>query len=281
MSYSKLEYDLIINLFISQDWLTNKESELNELLTLCDDIESKKLIFSLLERFKYLYNNDLNELYLKTADYITRNTGFDDEKTQIVALTFDHAADSAQRVLDIIKIYVSRNGWSHFETVNSFGRSKRIHSRGKTQIVLIDEFIGSGKTLKTRLDYLKKQIIGAYEIRICYLVGMRETIEYFSNAGVEIFCPLQLDKGINGFYKDDELNEAESLMLKLELKLAQKINSKDIYDFSFGFGMAEALYTSEGANGNTPNSVFPIFWWPKNLKLKLRNTILSRYEQGF
>ena len=65
----------------------------------------------------------------------------------------------------------------------------------------------------------------------------------------------------------------------MESKLAKIIQEKKLEDYSFGYGKAEALYSLE--NGNTPNSVFPVFWWLKDEKGNERKTILTRYEKGF
>jgi hypothetical protein len=77
-----------------------------------------------------------------------------------------------------------------------------------------------------------------------------------------------------------EIEVKTELMISLENKLADSINSYNLPDYSFGYNKAEALYSLEGSNGNTPNSVFPIFWWPRTKDGKPRNTLLTRFEKG-
>jgi hypothetical protein len=69
-------------------------------------------------------------------------------------------------------------------------------------------------------------------------------------------------------------------MVELELLLAPVINQYELKKYSFGYNAAEAIYSLEGCQGNTPNSVFPIFWWPRNVTGNQRNTILTRFETG-
>ncbi|WP_431160854.1 phosphoribosyltransferase-like protein [Flagellimonas beolgyonensis] len=277
----KEDYNQIINLYIRQNWLISKQDELLELVDFCDKRESKELVFSLLDRFNYLNNDTLLILLNNMCDYIIEHAKFDSKKSQILAMTYDDEADSGQKVLDLIKLPLFQKEWKGFKTVNKIGKSGKYYKNGRTQIVLIDEFIGSGKTLKGRINYLEKNIPGEFEIISCFIAGTKETIHKLEREGYNIFCALQLDKGISEYYKNDELNKAEDLMLDLELKLAQWINDKELYQYSFGFGNAEALYTMEGCNGNTPNSVFPIFWWLFDVNKKKRNTLLTRYENGF
>ncbi len=281
MRKTKEEYHQLTNLYVRQKWLIPKQQELKELINFCDNKESKDLIFSLLERFLYLDNETLNLLLNDLSDYIINKTDFSENTTQLLSLTYDDEADSGQKILDNIKHPIFKKGWRQIKTVNMFGKSVSNYNKGKTEIIIIDEFIGSGKTLKNRIKYLKKNIIGDFKLKCCFIAGIKNTIDNLIDEGIDIYCPLQLDKGISEHYEGDKLIEAENLMLDLELKLAQFINEKDLYNYSFGYGGAEALYTMEGCNGNTPNSVFPVFWWLKDKENRERNTILTRFEIGF
>jgi len=277
----KNDYYNCINLFFKNRWLSSKEKELRELINFCDKKESKDLLFSLLGRFYYLDYENYNTILNGIADYIVNDSGFCEVNTQLLSLTWDEEADSSQRVLDSIKHPVYKRGWHSIKTVNVFGKAINAYSTGKTQILMIDEFIGSGKTLKNRLNYLRKNIQGKFEVKCCFVAGIKPVISELTEEGVDIFCPLQFDKGISDYFKGTELSTVEDLMLDLELKLAQKINEKELYNYSFGYGSAEALYTMEGCNGNTPNSTFPIFWWLQDKNGNLRNTLLTRFEIGF
>lgn len=281
MRKNKEEFHQLTNLYIRQKWLISKKEELKELIDFCDNRKSKDLIFSLLERFSYLDNDTLNYLLNDLSEYIINKTGFNENTTQLLSLTYDDEADSGQKILDNIKHPIFKKGWRQIKTVNLFGKSIANFNKGKTEIIIIDEFIGSGKTLKSRINYLEKNIPGCFKLKCCFIAGIKNTIDSLIEDGIDIYCPLQLDKGISEHYEGNKLTEAQNLMLDLELKLAQFIHKKDLYNYSFGYGGAEALYTMEGCNGNTPNSVFPIFWWLKDKQNRDRNTILTRFEIGF
>lgn len=281
MRQKKEEYHKLTSLYVKQKWLIAKKAELKELIDFCGNNDSKDLVFSLLERFFYLEEETLNLLLNDIADYIINKSGYQEETTQILSMTFDDEADSGQKILDYIKHPVYKKGWRSIKTVNSLGKGITNYNKGKTEIILIDEFIGSGRTLKGRIDYLSKNIKGPFTIKCCFIAGTHETISALIKSGIEIFCPLQLEKGISEHFVGNELSKAEDLMLDLELKLAQYIKKKELFNYSFGYGGAEALYTMEGCNGNTPNSVFPIFWWLKDKEENQRNTILTRFEIGF
>lgn len=278
MDYKKEDYIKFMQLYSHQSWLCKKEPNLEALIEICDTREQKNLVFSLLDRFHYLKEDMVHLLLEQMADYIV-NCEFEKSRTLLVASTYDEEADSGQKILDMLKVPLYERRWRDVKTVNIIGKAIRPISQGKDQIIIIDEFLGTGRTLRTRVEWLKKNANQNIDIKCCFMAGMRNAVEALNADSIKIFCPLQLEKGISEYFEGDRLAHAEHDMLCLESKLAQRIQEKYLADYSFGFGKAEALYSLE--NGNTPNSVFPIFWWIKDQNGNERKTILTRYEKGF
>ncbi len=71
----------------------------------------------------------------------------------------DYNSDSGDYVLYGLKPELERQGWREHLTVSNFQRSPREftkHGGIHTNIVLIDEFVGSGKTVVSRVTRLRK-----------------------------------------------------------------------------------------------------------------------------
>ncbi|PRB02040.1 hypothetical protein CQ046_13840 [Chryseobacterium sp. MYb7] len=248
---------------------------------LCDTKLHKDLVIDLLKEFNFLDQKVFSNYLNLIADFIIVDSGFDEANCQIAAITYDDEADSSQKILDNIKMPLFQQGWSNVKTVNRFGAIPKNFKDDKYQIILVDEFIGSGKTILGRLKQLKNDIKDEkLEIKICFVAGMDSAIKRIEKEGYEVFCPLRLPRGISERFKDSQLIKAKDLMCDLEKKLCNSINAFNLSDYSFGYNEAEALYSLESCLGNTPNSVFPIFWWPKDIGEKNRNTMLTRFERG-
>ena len=112
----------------------------------------------MLDRFHYL-KEDVVHLFLgQMVDYIM-NSGFEKERIQLVACTYDNEADSGQKILDMIKVPLFERGWRNIKTVNVVGKAIKTISEGKNQIIFIDEFLGTGRSLRTRVEWLNKMLI--------------------------------------------------------------------------------------------------------------------------
>jgi hypothetical protein len=270
----------IFSLYSKQSWLIEKEDQLLELFLFCETAQKKQLIIQLLNDFHYLDQKVLNNYLSQIADFIINDSKFNEETTQVASITFDDEADSSQKVIDYVKMPLFRQGWYNVKLVNRFGATVKNYREGRKQIIFIDEFVGSGQTIIGRIKQLRNDIGKDFELKFCFIAGMDHGIKRIEEQGFEVFCPLRLPKGISDRFKDVELEAALNEMEKLEEKLAPSINGFNLSSYSFGFNRAEALYSLEGCEGNTPNSVFPIFWWPRDISDNKRDTLLTRFERG-
>lgn len=276
----KEDFSRVYNIYPKQPWLCDKEANLIELIDMCDSKEQKDLVIDLLGEFRYLDQKVFNSYLNYISDCIICETGFQQDMTQVASITIDDEADSSQKILDYIKIPLFKMGWDSVKTVNRFNDIPKNYKQGKNQIILIDEFIGSGKTILGRIKNINEWIKGNFELKFCFIVGMEYGIKAVEKLGYEVYCPLRLPKGISERLEDVIAQNAIAKMKELEIKLAQQISSKKLSDYSLGYNDAQALYSLESCLGNTPNSVFPIFWWPRLSNDIKRNTLLTRVENG-
>lgn len=261
-----------------QSWLVKKEDEVKGLISVCKNKNQKKLLFDLLEDFRYIDHNVLNIYLEHIADYIINESGFDIKNTQIVGMVMDSNPDSSQWILQLLKPILTKKGWNNVKITPEFHRAvRKLNRDGLTNLILIDEFIGTGQSVKGRLNYLKDQAKSEYVIKAIFLAGMEEGISNVESRFSDFKCFIPLKKGISDKYNGSNKDIALELMLELESLLLPEINNKKLDDYSMGFGKAEALYSSYG---NAPNSLFPFFWWPYDRKNSFRNPILIRNEEG-
>ena len=127
------------------------------------------------------------------VDYIM-NSGFEKERIQLVACTYDNEADSGQKILDMIKVPLFERGWRNIKTVNVVGKAIKTISEGKNQIIIIDEFLGTGRSLRTRVEWLNKNANQPIEIKCCFMAGMKYAVETLKADSIDIFRPLTTKK---------------------------------------------------------------------------------------
>lgn len=276
----KLCFSIIFQLQKKQPWLSEKHDEVLELLfTDCKTDEQRQLILELLDRFIFLKESDYNQSLHDLADEITTNPSFESKTTQLVSLTADNYSDSGQSILYALKPRLEKREWREHLAINRFGSSykefHRAHDKHKN-IIFVDEYIGSGQTVFSRYKELKRvyEEKGVNDITVKVFVIAASTVglEFLKQHNIETFFLHEIKKGISDHSDDNNRNHYLDLMSKLEDTLSQRYNDSDLP--RMGYGGTESLYGRE--EGNTPNSVFPIFWWPFYVDDKKRKTILTR-----
>ena len=277
------ENNLRFTLFVKQPWLCERDREnaLEDLFDLCTDMEEQSLLCELLHRFEFLDHSRRCKLLRKMVEHIVES--YCQENTQVVASAIDTEADSSQSILQALKPEFARAGWDRVQTTSHLGKSvKRLATH--SNVVIVDEFVGTGSTMLKRVrdisqDYKLAVDEGRapkdYAVHVCAMVGMEQGMRRLQDRGVDAHAHLILKKGISSYYRGLEMKDACKRMLRLESELAQNVNEIEIP--SFGYGKSQALY---GSDENTPNNVFPIFWWSTLNNGRRRRLLLHRSERA-
>jgi hypothetical protein len=272
----------IFNLYKYQDWLKNRENSLFELIDLFNNLKQQEFVLDLLMNFRFMNGETFNEALESIVKFIITQENYTESTTQIVPLSNDPSPDSSDQIIHGIRSKLTKNSWNNVKLSNRLGEAVKNYKSGKKNIIIVDEFLGTGKTLIRLYRWLQNELEGEYKIKVAYIAGISYYIEKVRQQGIEIFCAIPLKRGISDYFEDTLSNEYKSLMIDMEFEyLENTINNKKLIDYSLGFNKAEALYSAEACGGNTPNSVFPILWWPKLKGNRDNNTLLFRNEEGF
>ena len=275
--------EIITELCNSHIWIAERYVKITSLFGECTDDEQVQLTAKLLSNFLYVDETVRNGLYQEMSGYIVRNY---DALTVISAMTVDSAPDSGSCVVNDLKTVLYFNGISSIRHVSRLsdilrGGRKRKYP-GCTKVIMVDEFCGSGQTIANRINLLKSTRSDVTEIHVCMMAGMNYALNNLTKEfpDVHFFFARTLKRGILEYYNGEKLTSHYSAMIRMEKQLAYNIKSKNLGNYSFGYGNAQALIAFSGTR-NIPNSVFPWFWWPLKADSSKRNHLFIRYEDGF
>ncbi|WP_312307605.1 phosphoribosyltransferase-like protein [Acinetobacter variabilis] len=262
---------------MKHQWLSEKKEALSHLLFVdCEDVETRNIVMQLIDKIKYIKDVEYNMLLKCLAENIIQ-TESDPCKVQIVAMTGDSGADSAQAVIYSLKSILAQKDWDGYLFVNRYDHSYKEASRkgfNHTKIILVDNFIGSGDTVLGRIQRIKSQY-GTQEIEICVKVVFCTEFgkARLESEGVEVYVVHELlKKVIDGFYDATEANLFKEKIRNIESKFLENFEGRTLHSLGYSDGQI-ALAIQDV---NTPNNVLPIFWWKYYKNMSKRPVILHR-----
>ncbi|UUT24092.1 hypothetical protein [Pseudomonas sp. T8] len=270
-------FNAVITLIARQPWVGSKVAELSHMLyEECKCARSREMLIQIISNFFYLSSSDYSEKLTALAREVMSVENYA-ENTQIVAMAADSGTDSSQEIVYNLKYIFTKEGWNGFLGVSSFGAAYKTYKRsGRNKIVVVDDFVGSGQTVISRYNELMRVFtqnnVENFSITFKVLVSTQHGLKAARDAGIEITAQHEIKKAIDDCYPEELAREYRSLMTALEAGLSQEHGKIKLP--SLGYNGAQAAYCREQAN--TPNSVFPVFWWPINSELKKRSTVLHR-----
>lgn len=267
----------MIQLFESQSWTKILHEELVELWNICTSREQQVLIRDLITNFCMFdaeresnackqFNNQIQQWQLKP------------DSTWIVAVANANEVDGSTAGLQKLKNKVLPYEEWHSRFISNIPEAAKKIATGNN-IVLFDDFVGSGKKIVRKVEWLKRILeeksAGEVNVFIACFSGMELGIQHIKDElKIPVFTSISLRRGITDRYKDEELEAAIGAMRDIEAQLSPKYKNKRIDEYSLGFNQSEALYCA--INDNCPNNVFPVFWWPQKKDGTPFRTLLQR-----
>lgn len=118
-------------------------------------------------------------------------------------------------------------------------------------LLLVDDYIGSGETLKACLtEVFKNPNIKKEQVLVLSIMIQKISLEYLMAEKIGFLYKELTHKGISHFYTGKELDEKIKMMTEIEKMIPGEKG------FRFGYEESEALVTMI----RTPDNTFPIFW---------------------
>jgi hypothetical protein len=267
----------LTELIIECPWIQSEAHSLADLWNLCESPKEEELIIDLIKRFTCLNDVLLKKQCEKVRKFIIEDWELKSDYSFIIAVSDDLEADGSQYFLNLLKgHFAAIPNWKERNFKNTIGAIHEIQD--SSTIILLDDFIGTGKTIIRKVKWVQKTLLEAgkrkMKIKIVAIAGMEFSKYNLDELNLDYYAPIWLKKGISDHYEGIELYDAIKSMETLESKLKSKYNNKNLRDFVFGYGRSESLYSIN--TNSVPNNVFPIFWWPVLSDGLHRKTLFNR-----
>lgn len=239
---------MILKLIKNQYWLDCRASfdALVSLFDECQNSDELKLITELINRFEYTNEQDFFNFYREEAKRIAEDTSLLPDQCIIGPTKDDLRPDSSQAVtrpfyrylLPYKKKLTVCNNFKYIENFICKANKKKIN------VVLLDDFIGTGRTMICRMKKCDKIVkenktIEECKYQIIALAAMERGKTIIENTGASVYTRHILRRGISDNYNGLELRRAKTNMRRLESLF---LNNPTTHEYSFGFQQSEALY---------------------------------------
>jgi hypothetical protein len=259
-------------------WLKYYLNGLIELWNMCDEKEQQELIKELLSRFVFIEGRQLstiaNDIVKKIDEW-----KFDVSRTYIAAIADKNEVDGSIAGLQFMKNkFDSTKGWNESRFYPSITKAAN-EIRNNDNLILFDDFLGSGKTIIKKIFYLRQCLdqrsISLNTLKVVVYAGMEFGVnKVISECNIEVYCHTVLKRGITDFESESSIEVKKLLMKSLESKLSKKFKGLKLQDHSLGYKESETLFQIQ--DYNCPNNLFPIFWWPTLQGQIARKTLFQR-----
>jgi len=232
--------------------------------------KQRELILDLTERYLWIPSSDYERLIFESLELVEEDK-LKDCKTIFFVPTVrpehDDDVKSAHSILYLMKGFASLNRRKFskikFDIVLKLSELKDENFKVNEGdlIFLVDDFLGSGETIKAALEVVfSNRSIHRNIVNVISIAAQSDAIKFLTEFKIPYYIKIIREKGISDYYSSPELEKNVETMQSIEKMIPEK-------GFQFGYDGSEALITMT----RTPDNTFPIFWNTyKNNKKKFR-----------
>ncbi|MAP55126.1 MAG: hypothetical protein CL605_09510 [Altibacter sp.] len=262
----KIDIDIVMKLyalFADKKWneIEGNKKVFENFCKLTDNLtqEQTDLIFELTERYKWITYNEYNSRLTNILKTIYQDYGENTKKIYlfpIIKPEDEEKIKSGNNIIYMIrgiKPFIEDYDKIKFEELNKFELliEDKLKLKENEILLLVDDYVGSGETLKATLtEVFKNSTLVNDKIIVASIILQDDSLKFLNNIGIKSYSSDTVIKEISQFYKSPALEEKIKIMEEIEKLIPGGSN------FSFGYEQSEALVTMI----RTPDNTFPIFW---------------------
>lgn len=275
----KERFKLMMGVLRDHPWLFDRSESLAQLLFEdCKDVVQQGVVFDFLKKFNYFdeqsYHAGMSEI-ARRVKFISE--GIHPSKVVVAGVGMGSESDSSNEAVYKLKTIFPVLGWEPGVLLNTCDRvPQKFKEIGGEIIFLVDEFVGSGQTLRGRYNTLSNRFrdggVAVPRMVFVLFAGMRFSIESLRQEGLVVEVVHSLERALDGGELQSGVEVASQTLLEIGEKLSSECGKERRDDF--GYGGVQALYYR--VFGNIPNNVLPLFWWPAYRDMGRRNSLFNR-----
>ncbi|PHK30940.1 hypothetical protein VF13_39420, partial [Nostoc linckia z16] len=265
---SQSTFERIFGLTKKCPWLLGRQKELSSLSSECVSEDELLLVIDLLERFSYVDGPEVARRCAQIRDKIISDWSLSKEDTRIVCKSIEEMTDSSVAVNYFLQQSFGAVGWKKDNFSKYLSRS--IENKNINNIVIVDDFSGTGNSLKELSLWIEKkqELLLNKKFFVCLFCAMEQTfLQDYNGVFSDIFSIEIQKKGISDYNEGDVVRN-----LFVMSGIEERIRTSKKY--RLGYEGSEALYCTE--NFNIPNNNFPVFWQTRSGKGSTRSALFGR-----
>lgn len=259
------EFNFAMDMLDTYSWLSRDHhrrgfDELMDRLVLSS--EERLLIESLFEKFVYVDVDYCEQLLSRIVSQIIDVWGCRVLDT-VVMTTRAKPKENDGSLVFLKQLQDRLYGWKDRNFINIYEKQRRFPTvKEFHNIILVDDFIGSGYTMSERYETLLREMNSLKSKRNVYVVALAGMSAARNNYPIlksdNVFVPLWLDKAFERYADRRETEVMEQILDRLYY-----INSDgkryNLNKYRYGYRDMASLYYN--VHYRVPNNVLPIFWW--------------------